>query len=105
MGAADILGGDGRGAYKRQNLFTCLQEPTNNSYMKPWEVMVRGAVKEKGQIVDYRVSLICRGRQLRPAKIRMQADGKTRNGMPGIFFGRCITTRVNGRDKINRGSC
>ncbi|WP_425544477.1 DNA/RNA non-specific endonuclease [Actinomadura bangladeshensis] len=104
---ANSLGGDGRYDNREQNLFTCLQEPTDNSYMGYWEEKMKGAVEGNKQIVDYRVTLIYRGRQKRPIEIHMRGSRVYRNGMPSqLYFDRCITTRANGTDRQNKnGSC
>lgn len=91
--------------HRRLAPVACRQEPTNNSLMGNWEEKAQKAVK-RGEILDYRVSLIYRGAQAKPTKIRMEAQGIQRDsGMPGIYFDRCITTRANGRDRETRASC
>jgi len=102
---AKSLGGPGKGPLRKQNLFTCLQEPTNNSFMGHWEDKVVDAVDD-GEIVDYRVSLVYQGPQALATKIRMEAQGVQRgSGMPGIYFDRCITTGPDGEDRRTRASC
>jgi hypothetical protein len=73
--------------------------------MGHWEDVVEKAVL-KGQVVEYRVSLIYNGSQMKASKIRMEGRGVQRDGVtPGIFFDRCITNRSNGRDRLTGASC
>ncbi|WP_374119838.1 LamG-like jellyroll fold domain-containing protein [Streptomyces sp. MBT42] len=99
---ADSLGGDG---LSYENISTCSRtanadpnvkgaSPHRVPNMLYYEDKVRDAIKKEKQVVHYRVTPLYSGSSVVPYAYRMQADGTTADGRPGLFFDKEVPNEI-----------